>query len=142
MRWWEYYYEALGTMNITKFAANVKVLCTVKGGSRSSTAMKHIQNEFTLQNGRKDVNPDCILCETEKQTTDIVRRGSIIAIQGKMKKKMMMMMRAYSWLFRSCKRIFFFFFFFTNSKAKSKASQVSPSASPSPPYGDEGHGFG
>jgi hypothetical protein len=92
MRWWEYYYEALGTMNITKFAANVKVLCTVKGGSRSSTAMKHIQNEFTLQNGRKDVNPDCILCETEKQTTDIVRRGSIIAIQGKMKKKMMMMM--------------------------------------------------
>jgi hypothetical protein len=96
------------------------------------------------RNGTKDVNPDCILCETETQTTDVVRRGSIIAIQGKMKKvmmMMMMMMRAYSWLFRSCKRIFFYFFF-TNSKAKSKATQVSPSASPSPPYGDEGHGFG
>jgi hypothetical protein len=57
MRQWEYYYKALGTMNITKFAANVKVLCTLKGGNRSSTAMKHIQNEFALQKWHKGCEP-------------------------------------------------------------------------------------
>jgi hypothetical protein len=57
IRWWKYYYEALGTMNITKFAANVKVLYTLKGGSRSSTAMKHIQNEFALQKWHKGCEP-------------------------------------------------------------------------------------
>jgi hypothetical protein len=53
MRQWEYYYEELDPMNTTKFAANVKVLCTLKRGSRSSLAMKHIQNEFALQKWHK-----------------------------------------------------------------------------------------